>query len=272
MKNLSTISKFGVFIILAGLTFASCNTTSTNGSKAPVALRFQTAAAAPTNAGFSTLAAKQGDTLTVKGSNGTLKITDVHFIVDDFELEKAEGECEGLKGKKEDDCEEFEANLFFVDLPLNNEPLELAVSSIKNGVYSELEFEIDDLDLDENEDQAEEQQKQEFFQNKVRPEFSNWPKAASIVISGSFEANNGDVTEFTTFAAAEIEVEMALNPPLEINNGTAKRITVNINPEKWFVNQNGTVKNLADYDYSTTQKILEFEVEMEDGFESADVD
>lgn len=283
LKNLSISSKIGIFILLAGFTFVSCDTTSNNrgnsSNNAPVTLQFQTATSGTAPAMISAMAStsratkaqQSGKTLTIEGNNGTLTITDVHFIVDDFELEKADGTCDNMEGNKEDDCEEFEGELFFVDLPLNNQPLELATSSIKDGTYTELEFEIDDLDVDEQEDQAEQQQIEALLAD-IQNEFPNWPKSASMVVSGTFESNTGKVTEFTTYAEAEVSIEMQLSPPLEINGTANKRITVSISPEKWFTRNNGTIINLAKYDYSKTGKLLEFETEMENGFHETEIE
>lgn len=270
----SIFSKFGLFILLAGLTFASCDTVSEDGgNQSQVTLRFQTTAPSENNASLSTVAYQvTGDTLTIDGTNGTLVITEIRFIVDDFELEKAEGECESLEGKLEDDCEEFEAELLFIDLPLTSDSLEIDTSPVKTGVYEELEFEIDDLDLDEEEDTLEQQQKAALLSD-IRTEFPDWPKSASMVISGSFTSNRGDVTEFSTYAEAEVSIEIELNPPLEIqNNAAGKFLTVNISPVSWFTRGDGSVINLANFDYSTTQEIIEFEAEIKNGFQSIEVE
>lgn len=273
MKRL--LNKFTPLVttLAIAVLFASCNTTSTNSAdNAQVALRFQTTAAAQNNANFTALAA-QNNKLVINGKNGAkLTITDIHFIVDDFELEQTNGECDRTPGNKENDCEEFEKELFLVDLPLNGRPLAITASSIQNGVYNALEFEIDNLDIDQDEDRAEKQRKKTFYTNNIQPNFPNWPEQASMVIKGSFESKSGEVTTFTTFADAEISIEMQLNPPLKISDGIDKQITVNISPADWFTNQDGTVVNLARYDFQKVQEPMEFEVEMEEGFDSVDHD
>lgn len=272
LQNLSQFPKIGIFLLMAVLTVVGCDTVSNdNASRTPVTLRIQTVQ--PANSmGFANITTQQtGDTLSIAGNNGTLFITDVHFIVDDFELEKAEGECEGLEGKNEDACEEFEAELIFVDLPLGTDSLELSATPVKNGVYSELEFEVDDLDLDEPEDSTEMQKKEELL-TEIRTQFADWPESASMVISGWFVSNTSTVTEFTTYAEAEVSVEMELTPPLDIDGSTSKYVTININPATWFVRGDGSVINLANYDFSLTNEILDFEVEIENGFISTEVE
>lgn len=276
-KSLSLFSKLGIFALLAGITFVSCDTTSTNGNgNARITLQFQTAATAANTP--SAIPAKSSNTppqksngpLTIKGSNGTLTITDIHFIVDDFELEKADAVCDEQTGKMEEDgCEEFESKPFFVNLPLGNQPLSLSTSAVNDGSYSELEFEISDFDADEQDDPAEAKQMKALLTH-VQKAFPDWPKSASMVISGKFKSNTGELTEFTTYAEAEVSIEMQLDPPLEIQAGTGHKLTVKINPDKWFTRNDGTVFNLANYDYSLTGKVLEFETEMENGFFTAE--
>lgn len=275
LQNTPTVLKLAVFVLVAGLTFASCDTVSQNGNSSnttQVALRFKTTTGTSNSANFTTVAAQQGDTLTIVGNNGTLKIADIHFIVDDFELEKAEEECKTLEGKKEETCEEFEKSLFFVDLPLaNDSTYNLVAAPVKKGVYTELEFEIDDLDLDEEEDSAEVEQKKALLA-EIQQQFMHWPESASMAISGVFKSNRGQVTEFTTYAEAEVSIETQFEQPLKIKDGINKRITININPEKWFVRTDGTVVNLANYDYSLTDELLNLEVKIENGFHSPEID
>lgn len=277
-KNLSIFSKLGLFALLAGLTFVSCDTTSSNGSgNAHLTLQFQTSTTSANAAAMpaktkSEAALKNSSTLSIKGSNGTLKVTDIHFIVDNFELEKADAACADQKGKMEEDgCEEFESNPLFVNLQLDNQPLKLSTSAVNDGSYTELEFEISDFDADEQENNAELKQLNNLLAN-IQKTFPDWPKSASMVISGTFTSNTGQVTEFTTYAEAEVSIEIQFNQPLEIQAGTGNKLTVKVNPEKWFKRNDGTVINLANYDYSLTDKILKFETEMENGFVTAEID
>ena len=49
-------------------------------------------------------------------------------------------------------------------------------------------------------------------------------------------------------------------------------LRINIAPQNWFTKEDGTVFDLSEYDYETTNRILEFEVEIEDGFENVEID
>jgi hypothetical protein len=203
--------------------------------------------------------------LGIEGSNGKLIINDLRFIVEDFELERADGACGDTEGNEED-CEEFKSNPFFVDLPLQGDTLDLNTAAIKPGTYEELKFNIDDLDLEE--EAEEDQDAKQQLANEVRGEFPDWPDEVSMVILGDFISSQGDTTNFKTFAEAELEIEMEFNPPLEVgDNSVNKLIRVNIAPKSWFLRSDGTVLNLSEYDYDSTGQILEFEVEIEHGFE-----
>ena len=262
-----------ISLVFALLITGCSATNSENPNPGDITLQFANNGSTATKA--KALSSDNGlqtnDTLRIEGSNGTLVITDLRFIVEDFELERVDTECEDLEGNEEDECEEFESEPFFVDLPLTADTLNLNTSAIEPGLYEELEFEIDDLDLGEESDENQEGKQQ--LAELVRSEFPNWPDEASMVIIGSFISNEGDTTSFTTYAEAELEIEMEFSPPLEVtDNSVSKLLRININPVNWFLRTDGTVFNLSDFDYSTTGNILEFEVEIENGFEKIEVD
>lgn len=254
------------------LTVACDVSNNSSPSQKDLTLQFQTPAPTSTSAKSSAhLKQQAGDTLTIEGSNGTLVIDDIRFIVEDFELERTDGECDGLEGDQEEDCEEFESEPFFLDLPLTGDKLNLDTTPIEAGLYEELEFEIDDLDLDE-EDPEEQQGKQQLI-DQVRTEFPDWPDSVSMVITGSFISSQGDTTAFKTYAEAEVEIELEFNPPLEVGENTINDlIRINIDPARWFLRADGTVRNLSEFDFETTGQTLEFEVEIENGFESIEAD
>ncbi len=266
-KTDTLLTRIASLALLAGLMLTAC-TSNSGDDMTSVSLQFNTLT--NSNPKIAAKSSLNNDTLRIEGSNGTLIIDDIRFIVEDFELERSSGECEGLPD--EDDCEEFEADPFFVDLPLTADSISLGNSLIEPGLYVELEFETDDLDVSEEEDPVEQQQKQDLI-NAVRAVYSDWPTSASMVITGSFVSSQGDTTQFKTYAEAEIEIELEFNPPLEITeNSVSKLIKLNINPVDWFLRADNTVIDLSQYDYETTQELLEFELEIENSFKSLEVE
>lgn len=275
LQKTKLLNTFVVLTLVTGLSLTGCDLVSNGGSPTSSDVTLQFATSSPSSAKAKTSSSSQlqqaSDTLGIEGSNGKLVIHDLRFIVEDFELERADGECEDTEGGEEEDCEEFESEPFFVDLPLQGDTLNLDTVSIQPGLYEELEFEVDDLDLDE-EDEEEQEGKQQLI-NQVRGEFPDWPDEVSMVIIGDFISSQGDTTAFKTFAEAEIEIEMEFSPPLEVGENTVNQLLrVNINPAAWFLRNDGTVRDLSQYDYESTGQILEFGVEIENGFEEVEVD
>ncbi|MDR8390502.1 hypothetical protein NC796_05065 [Aliifodinibius sp. S!AR15-10] len=275
LQNKKILNILVVLTLATGLSLTGCESATNSGSpsQGDVTLQFATPISSASKAKISSSNQLQqtSDTLTIEGNNGKLIIHDLRFIVEDFELERSDGECEDTEGGAEDQCEEFESKPFFVDLPLQGDTLNLDTAPIQPGLYKELEFELDDLDLDE-EDGEEREYKQQLI-NQVRGEFPDWPDEVSMVIIGDFISSQGDTTAFKTFAEAELEIEIEFSPPLEVGENTVnKLLRVNIDPAAWFLRNDGTVRDLSQYDYESTGQILEFEVEIENGFKSVEVD
>lgn len=265
------ISYAAILLLFSIVAFTGCDTSSENGGQGELTLQFQTITSSTSAKVSAAESGQLNDTLRVSGSNGKLVIDDIRFIVEDFELERSEGDCEDLEGAAEEDCEEFEFEPFFVDLPLEGEALELGTSPIEPGLYSELEFEVDDLELDEEE--AEERQSKEELMNRVRTDFPDWPESVSMVITGTFVDSDDMESTFKAFAEAELEIELEFNPPLEVSENTVnKLLKVNINPAQWFLQADGSVVDLSQYDFDSTGNILELEVEIENGFTSIEIE
>lgn len=257
-------------LMLLVFTLTGCDFASDSGSQSRVTLQFNTTNSSSGSKAASASLQSSHDSLVVEGTNGSLQIDDIRFIVKDFELERSEGECEGIAD--EDDCEEVEADPFFVDLPLQSDSINLGTNTVEAGLYEELEFEVDDLEIDEEDDTEERRQKEELLA-QIHQTFPDWPATASMIISGNFTSSQGDTAAFTVFAEAEVEIELEFNPPFEVTGDEVnKLVRVNINPSDWFLRADGTVFDLSQYDYESTGSLLEFEVEIENGFKSVEVD
>ena len=232
----------------------ACEDTTGPEGAGQVAVRFQ----AVVPSGASTLQAPASlvnfdhvpatGAITLTGTNGTLVIQDIRLIVSEIELERADGECAGVSN---DDCEEFEGGPFLVNL-LNGTTNEVVNAIIPAGSYTELEFEVESLDLDDDDDNGERQAKQTIL-NQIRQTYPNFPSNASMVVHGTF---NGE--PFTVYFEAEIEVEQEFPRPFRVPEDGA--IIVNLGPAAWF--QQGTrVMDLR----ALNGRTIEFEAEFTKG-------
>ncbi|NNF04027.1 MAG: hypothetical protein HKN17_06135 [Rhodothermales bacterium] len=225
----------------------------------------------PVSVGFS-LASSTGDaakgsqssaisTLTLQGTNGTLTIDGIQIVMSEFELEG-------------DNSGEFEAGPALIDIPLDATVIEPVVSDlIPEGVYNELEFEVEDVEFEgEEDDESDEAERLELeaLWAEIQTLFPDWPQGASMMAEGTFTpADGGDSKAFRTYFEAEIEVEIDLSPPLEITaEGISRELVVRLDPVPWFIRGDGSVWNLSDENYADTQSLVEFEAEFEnDSFE-----
>ncbi len=237
------------------------------GPGATVAIKFGTAGAPAPSASAPNLSvapaygAAAAQQLTVAGTNGTLSITDIRLIVDEFELDRVGGgNCDTDPAQ----CENFEAPPFFVDVPLTGAPLTVANRAIPAGRYERLEFEVNDLQLTPNEDGAQVQ----ALSTAVRAAFPDWPDEASMVVVGTFTpAGGGSPRAFRAYFIAWIRVELAFEPAhLEITDAS-KSVVIAIHPDVWFKRADGSVLDLSQWDFPTTQQMLEFQLEIQRGFE-----
>jgi hypothetical protein len=237
-----------------------------------VTVSFQTAGA-PSSTFASSLA---GAPVEYEGTNGTLIIDRVLMIVSEFELEHEDG-CDddsAVDGQLFQDCDDFESDPQLIDLPLDGTPISVATALIAPGVYDELEFEIEDIDLDDLGDDEDKRVVLEALRDEVRVLVPDWPAKATILVMGTFQAPGEAAVAFRTFIEAEIEVELELVPSLIIgNDGSANRsIVVDLRPDLWFLDHQGGVRDLTQWDYDTTGRLLELEVEIENGFWSVEFD
>jgi len=201
----------------------------------------------------------------VVGSNGKLTLTAVRLVINEAELKPSDAPCAG-------ECAEFEAPPRFLTLPLDGTPVEAFASQIPAGTYEELDFEIEDLEDDEDEPGM--MEAIESVRTEILSSVPDWPRKASAMVVGTFQPTGGDAEPFRVFLDAEIEIEFELIPPLvvEADGSTSRSIIVDVRPDLWFTNTDGSVMDLRAFDYSTTGELLELEVEMEEGFTKVEID
>ncbi|MGH7477033.1 MAG: hypothetical protein ACRELD_12135 [Longimicrobiales bacterium] len=251
------------FALAAALGAAACED-GTGLGEGEVAIRFRSAGQAG-QASLGPAAVDASQALTVEGTNGVLTITDVRLIVEEFELEGDDDACER---EDDDDCAEFESGPFFVQLPVDaGGVVTITQDAIRPGTYDELEFEVEDLEDDEDDEDA---AAIAALRAQIRSEFPEWPDRASALVVGTFTPVGGAPQPFSVFIEAEIEVEMELNPPLVVPGDRA--LVIDVAPGFWFRRPDGSVLDLTQWDHATTGRLLELELEFEDGFVELEID
>ncbi len=252
---------------------AACSDGTGPAGFASVSVSFSVAGEAPAPAGPSRASGPSmvaGPPLVLSGTNGTLTIDEVRVIINEVELKAADGSCDAVEVSG-DDCPEFEAPPRFLDLALDGDPVEAVTALIPAGAYKELDFEIEDLEDDESD--PVEAAGIAAVRTQILAEFPDWPAEASALVAGSFTPTGGSATAFRVFLKAEIEIEMELIPNLVVDDqgATNRELTVGVSPQIWFLRGDGTVLDLTEHDYDQTQELLEFDVEMEDGFTKVEI-
>ncbi len=246
----SLVALFSLFAL------AACDSSTEVGTSAQV--RFS----APAVAGQSTVTPSG---LSIVGSNGTLLISDVKMIVDEFELRRSlSSNCDSTSSSSSS-CEYFETKYFIADVPLGTGSVTVANDRIPQGSYVGMEFEVKNLEQDGDEDPSELARINALL-TELRATYANWPSGASMRIEGTFTPTGGVAQPFVAYFDAEVEVEKMFATPLVIDE-TSAGVTIDLRLDLWFKNGNGTVRNLALSNCATTCPLIEFEVEMENGFE-----
>lgn len=261
----------GAALIAAAFGLGACDNGPTAANDAGgVTLGFSTATTAGASvkdAAAATILSGAAGEIVLEGTNGTLTISSVHFIVDEFKLGRDETACDEVEGE-DDACEKYEAGPAFVALPLDGGTVPVYTAPVPAGTYVELKFEVKDAGPDDG-DSVEEIAN--LVEDITTAGFTDWPANASMAVVGTFTPAGGEAIPFTAYFDAEIKVEMALDPALVIvdENGTAN---VEVDPALWFLNGDGTVLDLAAFDFATSGEVLEFEAKLEHGFSKIELE
>jgi hypothetical protein len=199
------------------------------------------------------------DALTVTGANGTLRIDDLRMVVAEFELAGDDdvNTCGQAPGAV-DGCDDFDAGPMFIDLPLTGGSVPVGSGDVPPGTYEEVEFEVEDLDDDE--ENAAERARIEQLWQQIRGQFPDWPRDASLLVVGTFTPTGGAPQTFRAFIEAEIEIETELTPRLVVGQGESRSVDVLLDPAVIF-RSGGTVLNLAQASGRD-----ELEIRIENGF------
>ena len=263
-----------ISVALMALLAACDGATGPGNNGGSVAIRFETGASSGVSANILTSdnARTAFDQLTLTGTNGTLVIQDIRFIVEELELrsstnlacsdnddDRMGGDGNSGRGRSggsdDDDCE-FEGGPFIVDLPLEGNA-GISTQNFPAGRYDSFKFEIDNLDMDDDrddgDDDATERQRVTELLAEMRSVYPNFPSRASMVVKGT---QNGQ--PFVVYFRSDIDIESALNPPLQVPGDNL--LTVNLDPSKWFKSGNQVVNLLA-----LNGQLVEFRTEFRSG-------
>ena len=138
-------------------------------------------------------------------------LTEVKMLVEELELEST----------VDQDSLDFEVDDLIVNLPLDGSDFVLTEAAVPEGLYDEFELEIEEPDNNAIQD----------------PDFYNEDNDSdgySMVIKGIY---NGEA--FMYRSEEDFEIEMDLNPPLEVTADTASSVAINVDPFSWFKDEAG---------------------------------
>ena len=259
MKTTTVLAALALPFVLAACGAGDAPGLAGPGAGERVTVAFAVGSSA--TAGVAVASAPSSDALVLSGPNGTLELTTIAFIVAELELD-----CDDDRSGP---CADFEAPPAFVDLPLGSGSVDVTSRAIPAGSYDELEFEIEELDVDDD-DSASERAHAEALLAEIRQRFPGFPEDASMVVEGVFTPSGDAPRPFLVYVEAEVEVELDLVPPLTIaaDGSGSRSLVVDVQPALWFVRADGTVRDLSRFDGN----LVELEVEIEDGFVDVEFD
>jgi hypothetical protein len=232
-KELRWLSLFVAITVVTA--FTACDTTDTNIEGMGQGV-IQMKAATGSNGANSQAAKFQQSSTTVNDGTNEIEITEVKFFIEEFELDGTNGTA---------DFELEEQDDFIVNLPLDGSPLTIAQAQIPTGFYDEFELEIEKPDSDIN-----------VSDTDFRDETGSY----SAVVKGIY---NGE--EFTFRSTEDFEIELELNPPMEISETSQSTLIIEIFVPVWFMGKDGMV--MDPNEQSNAEKINE---NIEESFEAVE--
>jgi len=211
-----------LLLLMAGSFFAVSCDTTNSGLDETASLQLQM------QVNSTTAASKHIQT---SNSLSGIEIQEVKFFIEEMELESIQN-----------DSLDFEIENFIVNLPLDGSPLVLIEQEIPAGIYDEFELEIEKPDDD-------------VVVND--PDFRDETGSYSVVIKGLYEGE-----EFIFRSREDFEIDIDLNPPLELGEGGNSVLIISVDVASWFKGSDG--EDLDPKDPTNTERI---NVNIETSFE-----
>jgi hypothetical protein len=188
-------------------------------------------------------------TLTDADGN-TLKLDQVDMVLEEVEFERSgtSDACEfdDDDSGSDDDCLEVEAGPFALSLPLDGAaPLTAFTTSIPEGRWEEVEFEVEPIDDDEA--------------NTLN---TLVPVGQSIRVEGTFTPAGGTAEAFVWTTDIDGEQEIEFSPPIDVTADEPVNVTFRVNVDNWFRRADGSLINPgAIADDSEDEEIVEENIE-----------
>lgn len=213
-----TTSFIGLVLALA-LVLSGCDSTvGPNGpgdqDAAPLTLAFQTTASTSSGANLTAQSSVLDD-----NSGNSITLTRVEIAISEIEFESANGRAD------------IEDGPILVDLPLDGGPPRTIIeASIPEGVWDEIEFEVDKLERDDPAEAA-------------LLDETGFPEGFSIRVEGVWTPADGPERNFTLLSDLDEEQEIELEPPIEVTAESPKTINFVVDVGSWFRQSDGTLVN-----------------------------
>lgn len=196
----------------------------------------------------------------ISAINGVLRINRILLHATDLRLvqEADIGSCDGAGA---DACLPYDAGPQLVDLTLeDDEPRDtLDIRQVPLELFHGAEIEFDDLDA--SEEQEDDPSAIDSLLSEARAVFPNWPKGATMGITGTFTDPDGNEMPYTVFFNVELTSTLLLNDFVQVSETNPDPVLiVEVNPSPWFA-FGDSVENLAEKD----GQLLDFNQEFPDG-------
>ena len=149
-------------------------------------------------------------------SANTVSIQEVKLFIDEIELESAT-----------EDSLDFERESFIINLPLDGSPLILTESEIPAGFYDEFELEIEKPDSGVT-----------ITDSDFRDETGSY----SVVVKGLYNDE-----PFTYRSDEDFELDLDLNPPLDISDSKNALLVISVDVSSWFRGSGGADLDPKDF-------------------------